>query len=158
MRIYNNKTAQMEFDLTNVTRLVIPGKSVSKNFMPNTNFINMLVQAYSTADFCFIVSNASEYNLCATTLSATPQYMVGSIEEAFERFGVEVAEKKEQQPVEKEKVIETAPEPVKEEKVEETVTEASQTDENEVKNDVVAEEEKTDAIDEITSKKKKSRR
>ena len=123
MRIYNNTSSQIEFDLTPSRKIVVSPHQYSGNFLPNTDALDRLVKVFTPNQIAFLVSGTVEMNLCANTKSTvTGNFVCSSFEEVTERFGLEkekkeeektvVEEKKEaaEEGVLKEKVIEAAPE------------------------------------------------
>lgn len=133
MRIYNNTSSQIEFDLTPSRKIVVSPHQYSGNFLPNTDALDRLVKVFTPNQIAFLVSGTVEMNLCANTKSTvTGNFVCSSFEEVTERFGLEkekkeeektvVEEKKEaaEEGVLKEKVIEAAPEVEEEPVVEDT--------------------------------------
>ena len=136
MIVYNNKTAQIEFPLVGDRKIVIPGKSYSIDFMPRVDTLELLVSIFTPEEIAFVVSGPTEYGVCASTKSKlTPNFVVNTIDEAYERFREKTVDTKIEEPVLKEKVIEPAPIPVVEEDtkvlVEELVSEDSKEDDAE---------------------------
>ena len=133
MRIYNNTSSQIEFDLTPSRKIVVSPHQYSGNFLPNTDALDRLVKVFTPNQIAFLVSGTVEMNLCANTKSTvTGNFVCSSFEEVTERFGLEkekkeeektvVEEKKEaaEEGVLKEKVIEAAPEVEEQPVVEDT--------------------------------------
>lgn len=123
MRIYNNTSSQIEFDLTPSRKIVVSPHQYSGNFLPNTDALDRLVKVFTPNQIAFLVSGTVEMNLCANTKSTvTGNFVCSSFEEVTERFGLEKDKKEEEKPVVeekkeaaeegvlKEKVIEAAPE------------------------------------------------
>lgn len=133
MRIYNNTSSQIEFDLTPSRKIVVSPHQYSGNFLPNTDALDRLVKVFTPNQIAFLVSGTVEMNLCANTKSTvTGNFVCSSFEEVTERFGLEKEKKEEEKPVVeekkeaaeegvlKEKVIEAAPEVEEEPVVEDT--------------------------------------
>ena len=133
MRIYNNTSSQIEFDLTPSRKIVVSPHQYSGNFLPNTDARDRLVKVFTPNQIAFLVSGTVEMNLCANTKSTvTGNFVCSSFEEVTERFGLEKEKKEEEKPVVeekkeaaeegvlKEKVIEAAPEVEEEPVVENT--------------------------------------
>ena len=131
MRIYNNTSSQIEFDLTPSRKIVVSPHQYSGNFLPNTDALDRLVKVFTPNQIAFLVSGTVEMNLCANTKSTvTGNFVCSSFEEVTERFGLEKDKKEEEKPVVeekaaeegvlKEKIIEAAPEVEEEPVVENT--------------------------------------
>jgi hypothetical protein len=133
MRIYNNTSSQIEFDLTPSRKIVVSPHQYSGNFLPNTDALDRLVKVFTPNQIAFLVSGTVEMNLCANTKSTvTGNFVCSSFEEVTERFGLGKEKKEEEKPVVeekkeaaeegvlKEKVIEAAPEVEEEPVVENT--------------------------------------
>lgn len=108
MKIYNAKAATVQLPL-GIRRLVISGKSLSQDFMPTSQFLQMIARTFTPNDMALIVSGAWEGNMCAETPTLS-EYCVSSVEEALARFNPPKAE----EPKKEEPEPEAAPE-VKEE-------------------------------------------
>ena len=98
MKIYNAKTATVQLPL-GMRRLVISGKSLSQDFMPTSQFLQMIARTFSPKDLAIIVSGAWEGNMCAET-ATLHEYCVSSVEEALARFNPPEEPKKEEPKVE----------------------------------------------------------
>lgn len=85
MRIYNAMRAQIEMPLSNGTKLVIPGNSVSGEFMPNSTIISVFMSSYKKTDVAFIVSGPYEIAMLSN-FAGSGEYVVSSLEEAVARF------------------------------------------------------------------------
>lgn len=94
MKIYNAKTATVQLPL-GMRRLVISGKSLSQDFMPTSQFLQMIARTFSPKDLAIIVSGAWEGNMCAET-ATLHEYCVSSVEEALARFNPPEEPKKEE--------------------------------------------------------------
>ena len=115
MKIYNAKTATVQLPL-GIRRLVISGKSLSQDFMPTSQFLQLIARTFSPKDLPIIVSGAWEGNMCAETPTLS-EYCVSSVEEALARFNPPEEPKKEEPKVEPE------PEAKEDPKVEESEAE-----------------------------------
>jgi hypothetical protein len=94
MKIYNAKNASVQLPL-GMRRLVISGKSLSQDFMPTSQFLQMIARTFTPNDLAIIVSGAWEGNMCAETPTLS-EYCVSSIEEALARFNPPENPKKEE--------------------------------------------------------------
>ena len=113
MKIYNAKAATVQLPL-GIRRLVISGKSLSQDFMPTSQFLQMIARTFTPNDMALIVSGAWEGNMCAETPTLS-EYCVSSVEEALARFNPPKAE----EPKKEEPEPEAAPEVKEEPKTEE---------------------------------------
>lgn len=110
MRLYNGKNSVIDVPLVS-QRIVVKAHSVSRDFMPSTEFLKMMSVSFDEKEVALIVTGAFEGNMCANVPAVQP-LCVSSLDEALVRFVKKEPEKKE----------EPAPEPKvepKEEKVEE---------------------------------------
>jgi hypothetical protein len=89
MRIYNAKRAQIEMPLSNGTKLVIPGNSVSGEFMPNSTIISVFMTSYSPKEVAFVISGPFEIAMLSN-FAGSGDYVVSSLEEAVARFAPKV--------------------------------------------------------------------
>ena len=85
MRIYNAMRAQIEMPLSNGTKLVIPGNSVSGEFMPNSTIISVFMSSYKKTEVAFIISGPYEIAMLSN-FAGSGEYVVSSLEEAVARF------------------------------------------------------------------------
>jgi hypothetical protein len=85
MRIYNAKSSQINVPLTGSERLTVPAKSVSRDFMPNKEFLSLIVTAFDYSEIALIVSGPFEISMCSQ-VSCIPGFVVNSLEEAILRF------------------------------------------------------------------------
>ena len=110
MKIYNAKNASVQLPL-GMRRLVISGKSLSQDFMPTSQFLQMIARTFTPNDLAIIVSGAWEGNMCAETPTLS-EYCVSSIEEALARFNPPEEPKKKEEEVKPEPAVpETKEEP-----------------------------------------------
>lgn len=87
MRIYNGTKSNMDLPLANKSRLIISPRSVSNEFLPTVEFLQMMVMSYSRDDIAFIPSGPSDTAMAAQ-VSTMPGYIANSVEEAVVRFTV----------------------------------------------------------------------
>lgn len=118
MRIYNGKKSNLEMPLGNGQKLVVGPQSVSRDFLPSTNFMNMLVSSFDYNEIALIVSGIQELNLCSS-VSAASGFVCHSLAEAVERFAPK--EEKKEEPKENPALLKPEekteiPEPKKEKK------------------------------------------
>lgn len=85
MRIYNGTDLQVDMPLGNNQRIQISPKSVSGTFMPNNEFLSLLVTSYDYSEISLIVSGPFEINMCSQ-ISTCAGFITQSLEEAIERF------------------------------------------------------------------------
>lgn len=77
----------MDLPLANKSRLIIRPRSVSNEFLPTVEFLQMMVMSYSRDDIAFIPSGPSDTAMAAQ-VSTMPGYIANSVEEAVVRFTV----------------------------------------------------------------------
>lgn len=85
MRIFNGTTKFIDMPLSGIQRLQIAPKGVSADFMPNSEFLSLLVSSYDYNEIALIVSGPYEINMCSS-ISGSVGFVVQSLEEAIERF------------------------------------------------------------------------
>lgn len=78
MRIYNGKDATINVPLPNGERMSIDGKSISKDFMPSAEFLNMIKTSYDYSEIALIVAGVIEMNLCSS-ISSVAGFVVNSV-------------------------------------------------------------------------------
>ena len=124
MRIYNGTKSLLDLPITGRVRLTVLPNSVSKEFMPSEDFINLIVQVYQSHEIALIISGPYELNMCAKNPAVTP-LLVHSLDEAVIRFNGPAEKEEEESEVKEEPMTpEPEPEPVLTEEVtEETVEE-----------------------------------
>lgn len=122
MRIFNGTRKSIDMPLSGIQRLQIAPHSVSQEFMPNSEFLSLLVSSYDYSEIALIVSGPYEINMCSS-VSGSVGFVVQSLEEAIERFSPKDTTP---QPSKLEVIEEKAPETPKEikEEAEETQLEA----------------------------------
>lgn len=123
MRIYNGKKSSLTIPLSGNQRLSIPSHSVSTDFMPNKEFLSLIVTSYDYDEIALIVSGPFEIAMCSQVSGCTG-FVTQSLEEAIAKFSP-----KEDEPVEfpKEPIKEEAPAPT-EQPVEEKTEAPSEED------------------------------
>lgn len=124
MRVYNGTKAQVDIPLTGTQRIQIASYSVSGDFLPNTEFLSLLVSSFDYSELALVVSGPYEINMCSQ-VSGAVGFVVNSVEEALARFAPKTTTEPVKVVVEQseEKVVEE----VKEEEVvaEEPITEVT---------------------------------
>lgn len=106
MKIYNGTKSVVDLPLANGSRLVVKPKSVSNEFLPTIQFLQMVVMSYSRDDLAFIPSGPSDTAMAAN-VSTMPGYIANSVEEAVMRFTV-VPRENQNKPIEEQKKYETS--------------------------------------------------
>lgn len=97
MRIYNGKNSTINVPLPNGERLSIDGKSISKDFMPSVEFLNIIKTSFDYSEIALIVSGVIEMNLCSS-VSSIAGFVANSVGEAVERFAEKKKEDKASSP------------------------------------------------------------
>lgn len=120
MRIYNGKKSTLTIPLSGNQRLSIPPHSVSGDFMPNKDFLSLMVTTFDYNEISLIVSGPYEISMCSQVSGCTG-FVSQSLEEAIAKFPEE--KKPEPKPTIKPEVLEAAAKTAKEEAVEEKVVE-----------------------------------
>jgi hypothetical protein len=92
MRIYNGKNANINVPLPNGERLSIDSQSISKDFMPSVDFLNMIKTSFDYNEIALVVSGVIEMNLCSS-VSSIAGFVANSVGEAVERFANKPATK-----------------------------------------------------------------
>ena len=85
MRIYNARKVQIEMPLGNGSKLIVPGNSVSCEFMPNATIISVFMTSYRSSEIAFIVSGPYEIAMLSNFVGSG-DFVVQSLEEAIARF------------------------------------------------------------------------
>lgn len=85
MRIYNGMNKQVDMPLANGQRLSIAAKSISGDFMPNNEFLSLLVTSFDYSEIALVVSGPFEISMCSQ-ISSCVGFVVNSLEEAIARF------------------------------------------------------------------------
>lgn len=106
MKIYNGTKSVIDLPLANGSRLIVKPKSVSNEFLPTIQFLQMIVMAYSRDDLAFIPSGPSDTAMAAN-VSTMPGYIANSVEEAIVRFTV-VPRENQNKPVDEQKKYDTS--------------------------------------------------
>lgn len=130
MKLFNAKNSLIDLPW-GMNRLSVPPKSFSQDFMGTPDFIQLLVTSYDSTELAIVVAGPYELSMCASVPVAV-NYVVQSMDEAIQKFGLGKEEKKAPEPeatVEPEPVKEPEPEPEvkEEEKKEEEVKPAAET-------------------------------
>jgi hypothetical protein len=93
MRIYNGMNKQVDMPLANGQRLSIAAKSISGDFMPNNEFLSLLVTSFDYSEIALVVSGPFEISMCSQ-ISSCVGFVVNSLEEAIARFADKTEEPK----------------------------------------------------------------
>lgn len=127
MKLFNAKNSLIDLPW-GMNRLSVPPKSFSQDFMGTPDFIQLLVTSYDSTELAIVVAGPYELSMCASVPVAV-NYVVQSMDEAIQKFGLGKEEKKPEPEVEPEPVKEPEPEPEvkEEEKKEEEVKPAAET-------------------------------
>ena len=128
MKLFNAKNSLIDLPW-GMNRLSVPPKSFSQDFMGTPDFIQLLVTSYDSTELAIVVAGPYELSMCASVPVAV-NYVVQSMDEAIQKFGLGKEEKKATEPApEPEPVKEPEPEPEikEEEKKEEEVKPAAET-------------------------------
>lgn len=108
MRIYNGKNSQLDLPLVGSSeRLTIQAHSYSKNFMPNEDFLSLVVTSYDTDEIALIIAGPYEVSMCSR-ISGCNALVVNSLEEALLRFAPEQIQTSEPEVA----TVEEKPEPI----------------------------------------------
>ena len=89
MRIYNSRTSQISIPLTATEKIVVPGHGTSASFMPNPKILSLIVTSFDYDELALIVTGPIEMTMCSET-PCCAGFVVNSLEEALERFAVDV--------------------------------------------------------------------
>lgn len=119
MKLFNAKNSLIDLPW-GMNRLSVPPKSFSQDFMGTPDFIQLLVTSYDSTELAIVVAGPYELSMCASVPVAV-NYVVQSMDEAIQKFGLGKEEKKAPEPKpEPEPVKEPEPEPelTEEEKIE----------------------------------------
>jgi Na+-transporting methylmalonyl-CoA/oxaloacetate decarboxylase gamma subunit len=124
MKLFNAKNSLIDLPW-GMNRLSVPPKSFSQDFMGTPDFIQLLVTSYDSTELAIVVAGPYELSMCASVPVAV-NYVVQSMDEAIQKFGLGKEEKKTPEP---EPVKEPEPEPEvkEEEKKEEEVKPVTET-------------------------------
>ncbi len=168
MRIFNGTNSLLTLPLNGNQKLEILPKSISQEFMGNTDFLSMIVTSLSSKEIAIVVSGVYELNTCANIPTAV-NYVVQSVDEAIIRFGLKKKKEPECVKVEEkctckkcedqEKQPEPEPEPViVEETPTEEPTEQPEPESVECGEETKTDEEKVEPVVEEKKPKKRSRK
>ena len=100
MRIYNGTSASIELPLTSQQRLTVEPRKVSLDFLPNPEFLALLVSVFSSNEVAIIAGGPFELAMCSN-LPVSAAYVVQSIDEAIQRFSDTTGEKVTEESLEK---------------------------------------------------------
>lgn len=122
MRIYNGTDMQLDLPLVGGDqRLTIPSRSVTTDFMPNAEFLSMVVSSYNYDELALIVSGPFEISMCSK-VSGSVGFVVNSLDEAIERFTTKEEVKEEDPTLISGEADEEKVEEIREEELEPAVT------------------------------------
>ena len=121
MRIYNGKKSTLTIPLSGNQRLSIPPHSISGDFMPNKEFLSLMVTTFDYNEIALVGSGPFEIAMCSQ-VSGCVGFVCQSLEEAVAKFSTPEAksepkpapeEKEDEKPLPEEKPTEeTKEEPV----------------------------------------------
>ena len=159
MRVYNGTNSQVDLPLSGSQRITISSHSVSKDIMPSTEFLSLLVSSYDYNELALIVSGPFEINMCSG-VSGCVGFVCQSLEEAIERFQPKVEnteDKKEEvnQPEKEETTEKEAAENTTSEPQPENKDNVESNPEAEKKDNVVEEKVENKEVEDIAAKIKK---
>jgi hypothetical protein len=124
MKLFNAKNSLIDLPW-GMNRLSVPPKSFSQDFMGTPDFIQLLVTSYDSTELAIVVAGPYELSMCASVPVAV-NYIVQSMDEAIQKFGLGKEEKKALEPT-------PEPEPIKEPEPEPEVKEEEKKEEEELK-------------------------
>ena len=124
MKLFNATNSLLDLPWSG-QRLSIAPRSFSQDFMGTPDFIQLITSTYNNEEIAIVVAGPYELSMCASVPVAV-NYVVQSVDEAVQRFGLNQEMKKEEpktpepEPEPKPETVEPVPE---EKKVEEEVKE-----------------------------------
>lgn len=125
MKLFNATNSLLDLPWSG-QRLSIAPKSFSQDFMGTPDFIQLITSTYNNEEIAIVVAGPYELSMCASVPVAV-NYVVQSVDEAVQRFGLKEEKKVEEEP----KTPEPEPKPEtvepEEEKVEEVKEEKPET-------------------------------
>lgn len=130
MKLFNATNSLLDLPWSG-QRLSIAPRSFSQDFMGTPDFIQLITSTYNNEEIAIVVAGPYELSMCASVPVAV-NYVVQSVDEAIQRFGLN-QEKKVEEVKEEPKTPEPEPEPEpetvepEEEKVEEVKEEKPET-------------------------------
>jgi len=130
MKLFNATNSLLDLPWSG-QRLSIAPRSFSQDFMGTPDFIQLITSTYNNEEIAIVVAGPYELSMCASVPVAV-NYVVQSVDEAIQRFGLK-QEKKVEEVKEEPKTPEPEPEPEpetvesEEEKVEEVKEEKPET-------------------------------
>ena len=122
MKLFNAKNSLIDLPW-GMNRLSVPPKSFSQDFMGTPDFIQLLVTSYDSTELAIVVAGPYELSMCASVPVAV-NYVVQSMDEAIQKFGLGKEEEKETPEPE---TVKPEPEVKEEEKKEEEEKPADET-------------------------------
>jgi len=131
MKLFNATNSLLDLPWSG-QRLSIAPRSFSQDFMGTPDFIQLITSTYNNEEIAIIVAGPYELSMCASVPVAV-NYVVQSVDEAIQRFGLKQETKKVEEVKEEPKTPEPEPEPEpetvepEEEKVEEVKEEKPET-------------------------------
>ena len=128
MKLFNATNSLLDLPWSG-QRLSIAPKSFSQDFMGTPDFIQLITSTYNNEEIAIVVAGPYELSMCASVPVAV-NYVVQSVDEAVQRFGLK-EEKKVEEVKEEPKTPEPEPKPEiiepEEKKVEEAQEEKPET-------------------------------
>jgi len=128
MKLFNATNSLLDLPWSG-QRLSIAPKSFSQDFMGTPDFIQLITSTYNNEEIAIVVAGPYELSMCASVPVAV-NYVVQSVDEAVQRFGLK-EEKKVEEVKEEPKTPEPEPKPEtvepEEKKVEEVKEEKPET-------------------------------
>lgn len=128
MKLFNATNSLLDLPWSG-QRLSIAPKSFSQDFMGTPDFIQLITSTYNNEEIAIVVAGPYELSMCASVPVAV-NYVVQSVDEAVQRFGLK-EEKKVEEVEEEPKTPEPEPKPEtvepEEKKVEEVKEEKPET-------------------------------
>lgn len=125
MKLFNATNSLLDLPWSG-QRLSIAPKSFSQDFMGTPDFIQLITSTYNNEEIAIVVAGPYELSMCASVPVAV-NYVVQSVDEAVQRFGLNQEMKKEElktsepepEPEPKPETVEPEPEEKKVEEVKE---------------------------------------
>ena len=108
MKLFNATNSLLDLPWSG-QRLSIAPKSFSQDFMGTPDFIQLITSTYNNEEIAIVVAGPYELSMCASVPVAV-NYVVQSVDEAVQRFGLK-EEKKVEEVKEEPKTPEPEPKP-----------------------------------------------
>jgi hypothetical protein len=108
MKLFNATNSLLDLPWSG-QRLSIAPRSFSQDFMGTPDFIQLITSTYNNEEIAIVVAGPYELSMCASVPVAV-NYVVQSVDEAIQRFGLK-EEKKVEEVKEEPKTPEPEPEP-----------------------------------------------